>query len=241
MNGTDAKIPVNYGEIAALAFNGDIDLRAENIAVFSELAGRDLAGALALDAKGRVEPVTGAFDLALDGNATGMKLGIDVADRVLAGETRITGGLSRGEQGFRANNFRVENPQTVLNANGVFATGSTDFDFDLMLADLALLSEKASGKLLVKGGAKGADGTIALAVKADAPSATLVGRKLTNGTLSFNGNLIKDLLAGRISGLAFVDGARAELASDITAVGGERPSCGLVCSPGGGERDSAMP
>ncbi|MGH6760663.1 MAG: translocation/assembly module TamB domain-containing protein [Phyllobacterium sp.] len=221
------------GEIAEFAFNGDIDLSAESIAVFSALAGRDLAGALALKAKGRVEPVSGAFDLMLDGNASGMKLGIDAADRVLAGETRITGGLSRGEQGFRANNFKVENPQTVLNANGVFATGTADFDFDLMLSDLALLTEKASGKLLVKGGAKGADGTIALAVKADAPSATLAGRKLTDGTLSFNGNLIKDLLAGKISGLAFVDGARAELASDITAVGGERRLNNLEFTAGG--------
>ncbi len=51
-----------------------------------------------------------------------------------------------------------------------------DFDFDLALADLALLSERASGRLTAKGRAKGSDGLIGLTFGAEVPEGTLVGK-----------------------------------------------------------------
>ncbi|HBN6246013.1 TPA: hypothetical protein L3M79_003811, partial [Clostridioides difficile] len=69
------------GTIDKFIYNGDILVKASSIAPFSELAGRDLAGALDLKANGAVEALTGGFNLMLDGHATGMTLGIDAADR----------------------------------------------------------------------------------------------------------------------------------------------------------------
>lgn len=203
------------GTIDKFIYNGDILVKASSIAPFSELAGRDLAGALDLKANGAVEALTGGFNLMLDGHATGMTLGIDAADRVLEGETRITGGLARGEAGLSARNFRVENPQTLVTANGTFATGAANFDFGLDLTNLALLSEKTSGALKVKGSARGSDGIIALAFNAGVPDGKLSGRKLSEGAFSFNGLLLKDALDGKVSGLAFLDGIRADLATEL--------------------------
>jgi translocation and assembly module TamB len=203
------------GTIDKFAYRGDIFVKASSLAPFSALAGRDLAGAIDLKANGLVEALTGGFDLMLDGHATGMKLGIDAADKVLAGETRITGGVARGEAGVSAKNFRVENPQTLVTANGTFATGAANFDFGLDLTDLALLSEKAGGALKVKGSARGQDNIIALAFNAGVPEGTLSGRKLTQGDLTFNGTLYKDIVDGKVSGLAFLDGIRADLATEI--------------------------
>lgn len=203
------------GTINDFAYRGDIFVKASSLAPFSALAGRDLAGSIDLKASGLVEALKGGFDLMLDGRATGMQLGIDAADKVLAGETRITGGLGRGEGGLSARDFKVENPQTLLTANGTFASGAANFDFGLDLADLALLSDKAAGALKVKGSARGQDNIIALAFNAGVPEGTLSGRKLTQGELTFNGTLFKGIVDGRIAGLAFLDGIRADLTTEI--------------------------
>jgi translocation and assembly module TamB len=211
-NGLSASL---VGTINDFAYHGDIFVKASSIAPFSALAGRDLAGSIDLKANGLVEALTGGFDLMLDGYATGMQLGIDAADKVLAGETRITGGLARNANGLTARDFKIVNPQTLVTANGTFASGAANFDFGLDLTDLALLAEKAGGPLKVKGSARGQDNIIALAFNAGVPEGTLSGRKLTQGDLTFNGTLYKGIVDGKVSGLAFLDGIRADLATEI--------------------------
>ncbi|MEP7452893.1 translocation/assembly module TamB domain-containing protein [Phyllobacterium sp. SB3] len=229
-NGLSASLA---GTINEFAYRGDILVKASSISPFSALAGRDMAGSLDLKANGLVEALTGGFDLMLDGSATGMKLGIDAADKVLAGETRITGGLARGENGLSAKNFKVENPQTLVTANGTFASGAANFDFGLDLTDLALLSEKAGGALKVKGSARGQDKIIALAFNAGVPQGTLSGRKLTEGDISFNGTLVEDNVDGKLSGLAFLDGIRADLATEIALRKDEKRLSNLQFIAGG--------
>lgn len=229
-NGLSASLA---GTISEFAYRGDILVKASSISPFSALAGRDLAGSLDLKANGLVEALTGGFDLMLDGHATGMKLGIDAADKVLAGETRITGGLARGENGLSAKDFRVENPQTLVTANGTFASGAANFDFGLDLTDLALLSEKAGGPLKVKGSARGQDHIIALALNAGVPQGTLSGRKLAQGDITFNGTLYKDNLDGKLSGLAFLDGVRADIATELALRKDEKRLSNLQFIAGG--------
>ncbi|MBB2972021.1 translocation and assembly module TamB [Mesorhizobium sp. RMAD-H1] len=221
------------GDIADYAFNGDIAVKAESIAPFSSLAGRDLAGRLDLKADGTVRPLTGAFDLALDGNATGMRTGTDVVDRIIAGETRISGGLARSEAGLTARNFRIGNPQSEITANGTFSSQSADFDFGVNLADLALLSDKATGRLAVNGSAKGQNDLIALALKADVPQGTLVGRRLSDAVVNFNGTLDKGNLSGRLQGLAFLNGERVDLSTLLAVVGDEKRLSDLSFTAGG--------
>ncbi|MBR7513270.1 hypothetical protein KC219_24240, partial [Mycobacterium tuberculosis] len=72
-----------------------------------------------------------------------------------------------------------------------------------------------SGALKVKGSARGSEGIIALAFNAGVPDGKLSGRKLSEGAFSFNGLLLKDALDGKVSGLAFLDGVRADLATEL--------------------------
>ncbi|UXN65492.1 translocation/assembly module TamB domain-containing protein [Phyllobacterium sp. A18/5-2] len=229
-NGLSASLT---GTINDFAYSGDIFVKASSIAPFSALAGRDLAGSIDLKANGLVEALTGGFDLMLDGYATGMQLGIDAADKVLAGETRITGGLARNANGLTARNFKVVNPQTLVTADGTFASGAANFDFGLNLTDLALLSEKAGGALKVRGSARGQDNIIALAFNAGVPEGTLSGRKLTQGDLTFNGTLYKGIVDGKVSGLAFLDGIRADLATEIAVHDDEKRLSNIQFIAGG--------
>ena len=124
------------GTLKGTTFDGDIALQTPSIASFSGLAGRQLGGALDLKAAGTVDALTGSFDLSLDGTARNLALGMDAADAVLAGETRLSGRLARDETGFTADSFVLGNAQTRLTATGGFSSDAADFRFDLTLADL---------------------------------------------------------------------------------------------------------
>ncbi|MFD1942186.1 translocation/assembly module TamB domain-containing protein [Paradevosia shaoguanensis] len=205
------------GTIDNWVYDGDVAIRTANIAPFSDMAGRPLAGALDLKAKGTISPLVGGFNLNLDGTGTDLAIGEETADRLLAGEVRLTGRVARTEQGLETQDFNLGNQQVQLTANGNFATGTADFRFDLGLADLALLSKDASGALKVSGTAKGQDNNIALNLDAGVAQGALSGRNLQDGKLGFAGTLREGVLAGAITGNAFLDGHRIDLAADISA------------------------
>ena len=202
------------GELSGLDFTGDITLDTASIAPFSGLAGRELDGALALKATGSVLPLSGGFDLVLDGTGRNLSIGDDVADRLLAGTVSLSGRVARSEAGLEAENFRLGNAQVQLAADGNYASSGADFGFRLDLADLALLSDQASGALGLTGTAKGQD-TIALNLDAALPTGTLAGRALRDGRLGFAGTSGAQGLAGAITGAAALDGFSTTLAANL--------------------------
>ncbi|WP_297560127.1 translocation/assembly module TamB domain-containing protein [Nitratireductor sp.] len=221
------------GQIDEFAFTGDILLSADDIAPFSGLADQELAGAVDLKASGTVRPISGAFDLDLDGTATDLRIENEMAGNLLAGTTRIDGGVARGADGLTARKLRLANDQLTLNADGNFATGKANFTFDAALEDMALLSKEASGRLTATGRAQGAEGRINLTFKADAPSGSLAGRALTEAALGFTGQLEKQVLTGQVDGTAFLAGERVELASHIVLDDTQRQLTELSFRAGG--------
>lgn len=226
------------GKIDDNAFHGDVAMNVASLAPFGALANRELAGKLDLKAKGIIRPLSGGFDLDLDGQATNMKTGISAVDNILDGETRLTGAVVRSSDGFSARNFRIGNELSEITANGSFASTKADFDFGVALSDLALLSDKASGKLTAKGSARGDDSLIALALRATAPDGKLVGRKLTDGQFDFNAMLdgrsaTGTALNGRLAGSALLNGERVDLSTIIDLVDDEKRLTGLRFNAGG--------
>ncbi|MDQ0313930.1 translocation/assembly module TamB domain-containing protein [Amorphus orientalis] len=229
-NGLSASLS---GTIQDAAFRGTIAVDAADLAPFSDVADRDLAGALNMRANGSVQPISGMFDLTLDGTADGLQIGMEPADQLLAGSTRITGRVARDENGLRTDTLRVESRNLALEANGGISSETADFRFDLALADLQLLTPEASGRLTARGTARGQEGVIDLSFDADVPSGTLSGRPLRDGELAFTGTLREGDLTGTVSGSAFLDGHRVSLASDIATQGDRRSLTGLEFVAGG--------
>ena len=221
LSGNDLSILL-AGDVADYAFNGGIKVKAASVAPFSELAGRQLSGALDMDAAGSIEPISGAFDLSIDSVASGLGIGSEPVDNLLAGDTRITGSLARGETGIVARQLRVFNSQASATANGTFASGAADFDFDFELNDLALLSDRAAGKLTAKGRAKGSDGLIGLTFSANVPSGSLVDKPLADAVLGFEGTLRDGEVDGQIDGQALLGGVPIRLSSAIALLEKER-------------------
>lgn len=210
------------GQLDGTDFRGDIALQTSSIAPFSGLAGRELDGALSLNASGSIMPVIGGFDLVLDGTGTDLAIDDDIADGLLAGTVELSGRLARTEAGLTADDFRIANDQVQLLADGTYSNALADFAFNLDLSDLGLLSDQASGALRVAGTARGQDNLIDLDLDASVASGMLVGRSLNQATLSFDGRFDTDRLDGNISGAAALDGYRTTLAADLSMTPSEQ-------------------
>lgn len=226
------------GKINDFVFNGDILAKVASLAPYGALADRNLAGSIDVKATGTVSPVSGAFQLDLDGTAQNMRTGTEAVDNILDGNVDLSGALGRSAQGFSARNFRIGNELSEITANGSFASDKADFDFGVMLSDLKLLSDKASGRMTIKGSARGDDKLIALALRADAPQGTLADRKLADGALDFNalldGNATTGAsLSGKLAGSAFLNGEKIDLGSVIDIVNDEKRLTNLVFNAGG--------
>jgi translocation and assembly module TamB len=221
------------GDILDYAFKGDMGVRAGSIAPFSEFAGRPLEGSLELTARGDVLPFSGGFDLALDGRGEELRIGIPAVDALLGGTTTLAGGIARGETGLVARDFRVANAQFDVSADGSFATGAADFGFEAALSDLAQVSDRAAGRLTARGRANGTGGLINLSFRADVPTGALAGKSLRDGSVGFEGTLQDQALTGQVTGDAFIDRVRAQLAAAVSISDGERRLTGLDLSAGG--------
>ncbi|MGV8952241.1 MAG: hypothetical protein ACOH2M_14130, partial [Cypionkella sp.] len=196
-------------------FKGDVTVETANIAPFSGLAGRQLGGGLSLKANGTLSPLTGGFDLTLDGTGSNLTIDDNVADGILAGTVALSGRVARTPAGLTADNFKLGNQQVQLAANGTYSSAVADFAFTLDLADLALLSEQAKGAVTVVGTAKGQDGVLALNLNAGLAAGQLAGRDFRQGTLAFAGQSDTTGLHGDISGDGMLDGFRTSLVAKV--------------------------
>jgi len=228
------------GEIAEMAYNGAIEVKADSIAPFSGIAGRDIAGSIDLRANGKVEPLTGAFDLVIDSASDNLQVGVDAANNLLAGRTTIKGRVARGEDGLNVNNLRVGNDRVEITADGSIATGTADFDYALNLSDLALLTPQAQGRLEATGKIAGTDGNLALNTIARVPSGSLAGKRLSDASVTFDGVLANGALDGTLGGDAFLDGVRTQLSAGVSVAEGQRRLTDLDFTAGGARATGAV-
>lgn len=198
------------GRIAEFVLDGAFGLNVSDASVLSAALERELAGAAALKATGTVNPVTGAFDLALDGTVEDFATDTAI-DGLLAGTTRVGGRAGRGETGLSARDFSIANPQFSFNADGVYGSETADFRFASEITELSRLSDQVSGRLVTEGSARGTDGVIDLRLTAKVPSGTIVGRRLNDATVSFVGQSLGEGISGDLDGLAFVGGERVDV------------------------------
>ena len=220
------------GKVDDLIFDGQVGLETSSIAPFSGVAGRQLKGALSLQATGTIAALTGGFDLTLDGAADNLAVAEPILDRVLAGRVSLDGRVARNEHGFETEGFRLGNDKLEIRADGSFATGKADFVLAADLADLALLSDNAQGRLEVRGTAKG-DGDIALDLTGGVASGQLAGKRLDKARFGFTGALAETgALTGTLSADAELDAVPVTLAGNLASSETARQLSGLRFTAG---------
>jgi translocation and assembly module TamB len=210
------------GEFRDYVYTGRNAVRISDLAMFAGLANRDLGGALDLTANGSVSPLTGGFDLAIDGTANNLRAGIVQVDGLLANETTLSGRAVRDQQGFRTENLKLANPQLSFASNGQVSSAKTDIGFNASITDLNLVDPRLGGALTASGHATGQGQPITVTVNAAIPNGNLAERKLTNATLGFDGEVNGTDLIGTLTGGGGLDGLILSLAGDVSSVGEKR-------------------
>lgn len=215
------------GTVEDLVYDGSHAFRAENLAPFSALAGRNLGGSIDLVADGAFMLTSGGFDLTLDGTASDLRIGMAEVDPLLAGDTTIAGRLRRDETGFVTDALRVESDQFAFTSSGRISGEETDITFDARLADIGLILAEASGEITAEGRATGTDGPITVALEAAMPEGALLDRSVTGLTFGFDGTVTGRDIEGALSGEGNLDGHEIALAGDIAVAGESRRIDGL--------------
>lgn len=194
---------------AAAAFSGQVQdgriegkerLVAASLAPFSGLAGRPLDGAVDVAAAGTLTPLTGAFDLSLDGASTGLRTGIAKLDGLTSPETRLSGRVVRDTGGLTIQAFRLGNPVLTLTADGHQGRQATDVAATLTLADVAHVTPEAKGALAATLAVKGNGGPLDIAARLAGERLVLKGNSLEGLGVDLAGRLDGGAFDGRISG-----------------------------------------
>ncbi|ETX30867.1 translocation/assembly module TamB domain-containing protein [Roseivivax isoporae] len=129
----------------------DLSVVADDISRFSGLAGRDLSGAVDVQAEGTFEPVSGAFDMAVDGSATDIETGIPEVDGLVAGQLDLAIDAARNEAGIVLRTLNLASETLTATAEGRVGGNETDARFDIDIADMTRVRPDLEGRLAVAG------------------------------------------------------------------------------------------
>ncbi len=220
------------GTLEDWVYTGRNTVTINDISPWGGLAGRDLAGSVNVRANGSVSPLSGGFNLALDGTATNLRLDDPRIDGLLAGETRLSGQVVRDEAGIRTNSLRLANPQVEFNSDGTISSTKTDFGFDTRISDLALVDPRLKGALSANGTAKGDSSAIDLAFDATIPEGRLLDRELKEARVGFTGTVKGRDLTGSLSGGGSIGDLPITVIGDLLSQGDKKAINGLTLAVG---------
>ena len=183
---------------------------------FAAVADQPLAGRLAANLVLAAAPLSGAFDMVLDGTGRDLRLGAGLPPQVLAGQTDVTLSARRDETGFVLRQLSLTGSSVALNGTGRVNRDGALVALDARLADIGLFTDALSGAVTARldatrgptsqapwqlraeiDSAAGIDATIAGALLAEAGSVDLTARGQLPLALA-NRGLAPRSLAGRL-------------------------------------------
>ncbi|WP_193175981.1 translocation/assembly module TamB domain-containing protein [Oricola nitratireducens] len=216
------------GLLDGLTFKGKARIEAADLAAFSLIADRDLAGSTALAVDGDIALAGGSFDLAFDGTLTDASFDSPAADRLLSGETKLTGSAARSADGLHFRELNLANDQASARIDGVFASSSANLRAHAEVFDIARIDERGSGRLTLDASIDKREGSersapFDVSARLGLDSARLVGRAVPNAEIAFDGRMDAENIAGNIKGSGLIGGETIDIAGAF-ARNGERLS-----------------
>ncbi|MBM9596205.1 translocation/assembly module TamB domain-containing protein [Roseitranquillus sediminis] len=128
-----------------LTVAGEATASAQDLSVFSGLAGRPLGGSAEMTLAGEGAVLEGAFDLALDAVAQDLSIGDPRIDPLLDGETVLSLRTERTATGTEIEEFRIQTPEVTAQADGTLATGASELALTASIADTSVVVDSLSG------------------------------------------------------------------------------------------------
>lgn len=176
------------------AVDGTLKLEKLDLAAFSPLAGRPLAGTAVLEAKVKASGDLARADIDLQGATKDVSTQIPTVDGLLGGATTLSAKLAReGADAIRVDRFAFAAPDLKVNAEGTLSRTVADLKAKLALSDLAKLDPRVSGAVTGEAAFSGSLDDLGLTARLSLPSGTAMKQKLENLSLALKGS---DLTGG---------------------------------------------
>ncbi|APG48187.1 translocation/assembly module TamB domain-containing protein [Phaeobacter porticola] len=146
----------DYGATGELTVEGlesglrvaaDIEANAQNLARFSTLAGRPLAGRMTATAAGSATPLSGAFDINLSMLGEDLSAGLKPVDDLIGGTTSLALKAARDESGLRIDRFALDGKAMSAKANGQLGSTRGQLSLEATLKQLEKILPQAPGAL----------------------------------------------------------------------------------------------
>lgn len=205
------------GDLTATQFDGEVKLVADRLEKFAAWLRPGLTGSADLALHGTIGFITGAVDLIVDGQTRDLAIGQEEADRLLAGRTRMSGGIKRDENGLTFNNLRLVNNQASVEIDGTYASTKADLDARIVTDDLAVITDRASGKAVIAARIAGTRLPYATRLSLSLPEGALNGEPVRDLAVNLDGNSTLDAVEGRLVGSARLRGQPVRLNGRIDA------------------------
>lgn len=226
------------------ALSGDYRLAAADLSLFAALADRPLAGAVDLEASGRIG-FDGMFDLTVDGQTRDLAVGVEAADGLLEGTARISGRAARSAQGIAFDSLRVASPQLTAAADGAVNDTVADLSARLELSALSALDPRAEGTVRARLSVSGNPSVPTIGLALESERAAFAGQSVTGLDARFDGTLDRTAkapfaLGGTLDVNGTLDGEPLTVAATLATREGARSLTGLRARVAGATANGAV-
>ncbi|MEM9970257.1 MAG: translocation and assembly module protein TamB, partial [Pseudomonadota bacterium] len=154
--------------------NGSAEVRADQLAVFSGLAGRTLGGSAAMETSFTAAPLAGTFDVAATGETIDLIISQPELDRVLAGAATLDLSATRDETGIAIDLRELNSPNAEVSAQAALRSDGSRLSASARLADIALVLPQVPGPAFIDVAARQSEGVWAWNTTSSAAGAELV-------------------------------------------------------------------
>jgi translocation and assembly module TamB len=201
------------GKVGQNTLTGTVQASLSDMAVFSDIAGRPLAGSITAKANLSGDPARKAMTADIDLRTRALALGLPALDRLLGQSPHFRGRLSQIYDGYTFEGARLDGAEIVARLEGRATARLADARLDVDLKDLSALESKLSGRATLDGRLTGTLERPDLAATLRVADAEALGRPVRDlrvemalkdltgaldGTLRLSGEIGGKALRGRI-------------------------------------------
>ena len=151
LSGQDYRASITGGRITGLTdgfeMTGKVAAELADLSRFGPLTKLPLGGAALTTLSGRLEPLTGAFDLILQADGQDMQMGQPVIDAILRGSANLTAQMVRDATGTKVASASITANGLTGTAQGTLSSAATDLTATLSFADLSVLGGGFGGTI----------------------------------------------------------------------------------------------
>lgn len=186
------------GRAALDAIAGTVTASVPDLASFSDLTQRPLAGGFAGTAEiASAAPFTD-WSVTIDGAADGLVLGIPQLDALLAGEAAVVGGISVTGPRWALDDVQVTSPALGLAASGSFGRPEDTLVVRANLANVAAIDPRVTGAASAVATLTGSPAAMGISAEVTMQEALAFERRAENLALKFSGTFLNGDVEGPV-------------------------------------------